>query len=471
MMSMAAAGARKRPNILFILTDDHPVTGLSCYGNKILKTPNMDRIAREGTRFTNAFVTNSLCAPSRACILTGTYSHINGVFGNSETIPEFMHKGMQTYPQLLKAAGYRTAVVGKWHLSTEPAGFDYSCVLPGQGVYNDPVLIENGKKTTIPGYVSDIITDKSLAWLKGGSEPFCLLYHHKGPHRPFTPPARLKDLFSEIKLPHPPTYEDTYATRRIAAQAEDMRFDVSLAPDYPDLPKGLSAADKREWLYQRFVKDHWRATYAIDENIGRVLNYLDEAKLAEDTLVIYTSDNGFYLGERGWYDKRFMYEPSLRVPLMIRYPRLGGRGRVEERMAMNIDFAPTILDFAGVKAPAMMQGASLRPLLEGRKTDWRKSIYYTYYENSWAQRKAAGFDPNQQAGAYGTPHRIPPHRGVRTDRYKLIEYYGEGDYWEFFDLKKDPHEQTNAYGDAAYASVVSSMKDELMRLRRQYRND
>lgn len=468
-----SARAAKRPNIVFILTDDHPVSALGCYGNRILKTPNMDRIATEGFRFTNAFVTNSLCAPSRASILTGTYSHINGIFGNSETVPEYLKKGITTYPQLLKQAGYRTAVVGKWHLTAEPQGFDYSCVLPGQGVYHDPVFFENGKKTAIPGYVTDIITEKSLAWLKAAprDQPFCLLYQHKGPHRPFTPPARHQKMFDGIDLPHPRTYNDNYATRRIAQQAEDMRFDISLAPDYSDLPRNLTAAQKREWIYQRFVKDHWRTTYAIDEGIGQVLNYLDRESLAEDTVVIYTSDNGFYLGERGWYDKRFMYEPSLRVPLMIRYPRLGLRGRVENRMALNIDFAPTILELAGVPVPSAMQGASLKPLLEQRRVEWRKSMLYTYYENSWAQRKAAGFDPAKPAlDRYGTAHRIPPHRGVRTERHKLIEYYGEGDYWEFFDLVKDPDEQHNRYEDSAYAAVVKSLKEELLRLRKQYGN-
>ncbi|MBL8223070.1 MAG: DUF4976 domain-containing protein, partial [Bryobacterales bacterium] len=310
-------------------------------------------------------------------------------------------------------------------------------------------------------------------WLKAAprDEPFCLLYHHKGPHRPFTPPPRHQKMFADIQLPHPRTYHDNYATRHIAQQAEDMRFEISLAPDYADLPQGLNAEQRREWIFQRFVKDHWRTTHAIDEGIGRVLDYLDREKLAQDTIVIYTSDNGFYLGERGWYDKRFMYEPSLRVPLMIRYPKLGVRGRVENRMALNIDHAPTILDLCGGRMPAGMQGTSLRPLLERKRTEWRTSMLYTYYENSWAQRKAAGFDPSKPAlDRYGTSHRIPPHRGVRTERHKLIEYYGEGDYWECFDLVKDPREMKNVYGDPAYAKVTAELKKEMERLRALYQD-
>ena len=465
---------RRRPNILFVMTDDHSVAHLSCYGNKIVRTPNMDRIATEGVRFRNAFCTNSLCAPARASCLTGTYSHINGVLGNSEakdTKPETLKSGIATWPGELRRAGYKTAVVGKWHLTDAPADFDYSCVLPGQGLYFDPDFIENGHRKKMRGYATDITTDLALKWLESaGDGPWALVYQHKAPHRPFTPAARHARLFDEADFPVPATFNDDYATRRMASEAQDMRFDISVAPDYKELPKNLTPEQKKRWVYQRFVKDHARATVGVDENLGRVLEYLDRNKLADDTLVIYTTDNGFFLGEHGWYDKRFMYEPALRIPLMIRYPRAVKAGGLADRFALNIDFAPTILDYAGVRIPESVQGRSLRPLLEGQPPrDWRSSMLYTYYENSWhltGKGREALSDPSFE---YFTPHRVPPHRGVRADRYKLIEYYSEGDYHELFDLQKDPDELRNVYSDASYRSVASDLKKELRRLQEQYR--
>ena len=477
LAGLALQAPRRRPNILYIMTDDQAVGQMSCEGGKILHTPNMDRLAGGGVRFSNCFVTNSLCAPSRATALTGCYSHIHGVKGNSEAKdapPEFIKSGVVTYPHLLQRAGYRTAMVGKWHLTDEPKGFDYSCVLPGQGVYFDPDFIENGKKRQIKGYCTDITTDLALQFLDtvDKQQPFLLIYQHKAPHRPFTPAPRHAHLFDGKDLPYPPTYNDDYATRKLAKEARDMRFDISLAPDYKkELPPDLTPEQKKHWIYQRFVKDHYRALAGVDENLGRVLDYLDGHGLADDTLILYTSDNGFYLGDHGWYDKRWMYEPSLRVPLVARYPRLGVHGRVDSHFVLNIDFAPTILDFAGVQAPATMQGRSLRPLLEGRTVrDWRQSVYYTYFENSWAlegKGKEAMRDPTFE---FFTAHRVSPHRGVRTARHKLIEYYSEGDYWELFDLDKDPNELRNVYSDPAYAATVKNLKAELMRLRRQYRD-
>ena len=470
----AIAQPRRRPNILYVMTDDHPANAMSCAGHSILRTPNLDRLAAEGVRFSNCFVTNSLCAPSRATALTGCFSHVNGVRGNSEAKdapPEHINRGVVTYPELLRRAGYRTAVVGKWHLNDPPKGFDYSCILPGQGLYFDPDFIENGAPVKLKGYATDITTDKALQWLdRAGPEPWLLVYQHKAPHRPFQPAPRHANLFAGVDLPYPETFNDNYATRRLAKEAEDMRFDISLAGDYSDLPKGLTPGDRKRWLFQRFVKDHYRATVGVDENLGRVLDYLDKRKLAEDTLVIYTSDNGFFLGEHGWYDKRWMYEPSLRIPLLARYPRGGVQGRVDSSFAQNIDFAPTMLDLAGVAIPEQMQGRSLRPILEGRAPrDWRRSAYYTYYENSWALLAGKGRQAlSDPSFAYFTPHRVPPHRGVRTERHKLIEYYGEGDYWELFDLEKDPHELRNVYGDAAYGRVRADLKAELQRLRKLY---
>jgi len=477
LAAMASAGARaatRRPNILYVMTDDHAHHEMSCAGNRFLRTPHLDRLAREGVRFTNCFCTNSLCAPSRATCLTGTYSHINGVLGNSEAKdapPEYIRRDVVTYPELLRAAGYKTAVIGKWHLTDQPRGFDYSYILPGQGLYFDPDFIENGVRRKQRGYVTDLITDRALQWLEGaGDGPWLLVYQHKAPHRPFQPPERLKKLLADTDLPYPKTFDDDYATRRLAAESKDMRFDISLAGDYPDLPKGLAPEQRKRWLYQRFVKDHYRSTVGVDENLGRVLDYLDRRKLAEDTVVIYTTDNGFFLGEHGWYDKRFMYEPSLRLPLLMRYPRAIPSGRVEDRMVLNIDYAPTILDFAGVTAPSSMQGQSLRAVARGESArGWRTSMLYTYYEDSWklaGKGREAMSDPSF---AYFTAHRVSPHRGVRTSRYKLIDYYRENGYHELFDLEKDPDEVRNVYGEKALASVQADLERELRRLRRQYR--
>jgi arylsulfatase A-like enzyme len=475
MASSACSRPVRRPNILYIMTDDHVPAAMSCYGNKILHTPNLDRLANEGVRFNNCFVTNSLCAPGRATVLTGSLSNVHHIFGNSEgrDAIEKMTPGIPTYPKLLQQAGYRTAIVGKWHLSDDPTGFDYWCVLPGQGVYFDPDFIEQGTRKKFPGYATDVTTDLALNFLKtaGSEKPWCLIYQHKAPHRPFKPAPRHSHMFSDIELPYPETFNDDYATRRLAKEAEDMRLDLSLADDYKDLPKGLSAADRKKWIYQRFVKDYYRATFGVDENLARVLKFLEDTKQADDTLILYSSDNGFFLGDHGWYDKRFMYEPSLRVPLLARYPRLGVTGKVVDHMVQNIDFAPTMLDFAGVTIPDAMQGRSLRTFLEGKTPpDWRHSAYYSYYENSWTLRgkgKEAMSDPSFQ---YFTPHRVGPHRGVRTDRYKLIEYYSEGDYWELFDLKEDPNELKNLYGNPASAQITVELKQELMRLRTQYRD-
>jgi arylsulfatase A-like enzyme len=395
--------------------------------------------------------------------------------GNSEAKdapPEYMRREIPTYPELLQKAGYKTAMIGKWHLADTPRGFDFYNILPGQGVYTDPEFIENGKRKQRKGYVTDLITDDALAFLEGAGEgPWALVYQHKGPHRPFTPAPRHARLFDEIRFPHPATYDDDYATRKLAGEARDMRFEESLAADYPELPKGLSHEARKDWIFQRFVKDHYRAVVSVDESIGRVLDYLDRRKLAQDTLVIYTTDNGFFLGEHGWYDKRFMYEPSLRLPLLIRFPRGAVAGRVEARFALNIDYAPTLLDMAGVAAPATMQGRSLRPLLEGHAPrDWRTSMLYTYYENSWTlagKGREALSDPSFQ---YFTAHRVSPHRGVRTERYKLIDYYKEDGYKELFDLEKDPNELRNVYGQAGYAAVQAELVKELARLRVEYRN-
>ena len=464
----------KRPNIIFVMTDDHTHHQMSLTGKAVIQTPNMDRLAAEGVWFKNAFCTNSLCAPARATILTGCLSNVNGIMGNSESKDriEELDPNLPTFPLLLKKAGYQTGIVGKWHLPHDPRGFDYSCILPGQGLYFDPDMIENGERKKFEGYVTDIITDKALAYLESldDEEPFCLIYQHKGPHRPFTPAPRHKDLLSDMDLPHPPTFNDDYATRLVAGKAADMKFEQSIARDYGDIFGDMTEAEKKEWIFQRYVKDHNRAVVSIDEGLGRLLDYLDENGLTENTLVIYTTDNGFYLGEYGWYDKRFMYEPSLRIPFLLRYPAQVDAGQVEERMLMNIDVAPTILDFAGIEVPEVMQGESLKPVVTGEATAWRDHIYYSYYENTWAMSGFKQSDLSDPSFNFFTAHRVGPHRGIRTDRYKLIEYYSENEYWEFFDLEKDPNEVRNAYDDPQYAPIIAEMTAQLRQTQTMYQD-
>ena len=455
-----------RPNILFVMTDDQTYQQMSCAGHPILQTPNIDRLANEGARFDRAFCTNSLCAPARASILTGCLSHVHGIRGNSEKADEVekLDQSLPTFPKLLQQAGYRTGLMGKWHLREDPVGFDDWKVLAGQGVYFDPDFIHEGETRKESGYCTDVTTDFALDFLRKheGTDPFCLVYQHKAPHRPFTPAPRHAKLFDDIEWPYPETYNDDYATRRIAKEAEDMRFEVSIAGDYDDIPSGLNSQERRDWIFQRFVKDHHRAVVGVDENLGRVLEYLDATGMAEDTLIVYTTDNGYFLGEHGWYDKRFMYEPSHRIPLLVRYPRLVSPGIVPAGMAMNIDIAPTILDFAGVEIPEQMQGRSLKEVLEGDPPeDWRQSVFYSYYENSWAFRNMARDQMTDPSFQFWTAHRVGPNRGIRTDRYKLIEYYSEQDYWELFDLQEDPNELNNLYGQGGYADIAEKLTSEL----------
>jgi len=471
-------GAEKKPpNILFIMTDDHAAHAISSYGSKINKTPNLDRIAKEGMRFANCFCTNSICAPSRAVILTGKYSHINGVIDNAK---EF-DGGQQTFPKLLQKAGYETAIIGKWHLKTDPTGFDYWNILPGQGVYYNPIMIEMGVKKKYVGYVTDIITDHCLNWLKEhkGDKPFCLMYHHKAPHREWEPPLKYLTLYDDVTIAEPPTLFDDYSNRGRAAKEQDMTIEKTMNDRDVKLvaPKNLTPEQKKlwdaayepkneafrkanlqgkelvRWKYQRYIKDYLRCIASVDDNVGRMLDYLDKAGLADNTVVIYASDQGFYLGEHGWFDKRFMYEESLRMPLLVRYPREIKPGSVNNDIVLNLDFAPTFLDFAGVSIPTDMQGRSIRTLLQGKTLrDWRKSMYYHYYE-------------------YPAVHSAKRHYGVRTQRYKLIHFYHDIDEWELYDLQKDPDELNNIYNDPAYADVVKQLKGELKRLREEFKDD
>ncbi len=470
------ASGKKRPNIIFIMTDDHASHALSCYGSKINKTPNLDRIAKEGMRFDNSFCTNSICAPCRAVILTGKYSHLNGILDNRQKFDG----SQQTFPKLLQKAGYKTAMIGKWHLKTDPTGFDYWNVLPGQGAYYNPAMKEMGQQRKYTGYVTDIITDHALKWLKNlePGEPFCLMYQHKAPHRRWEPGPKHLTMYDGMTMPEPDNLFDDYANRGRAAKEQDMSIAKTMTPH--DLkftpPRNLTTEQKKlwdaaygpkneafkkanlqgkeliRWKYQRYIKDYLRCIASVDDNVGRVLDYLDESGLAENTVVFYTADQGFYLGDHGWFDKRFMYEESLRMPLMVRCPKHIKAGSTSDEIVLNLDFASTFLDIAGVEVPADMQGESIRPILQSKTPgNWRKSMYYHYYE-------------------YPGAHSVKRHYGVRTGRYKLIHFYRDIDEWELYDLEKDPREMKNVYADASYANIVKELKTELKQLRKKYKD-
>lgn len=439
-----------RPNILFIMADDHAAHAISAYGSRINRTPQIDRLAAEGMRFSHCFVNNSICSPSRAAILTGKHSHLNGV-----TVFNRFDGSQPHLAKYLQQAGYQTAVIGKWHLFSDPTGFDYWNILPGQGRYVDPVMIEMGRTNQLKGYVTDLITDLSIAWLerRDPTRPFFLCTHHKAPHREWTPAPRHTNLYEDIEIPYPVTFDDDYRGRSAAAAEATMRMrDLTRRDLKQPVPPGLSAQEEKRWRYQRYIKDYLRCVAAVDESVGRLLDYLDRTGLRTNTLVVYTSDQGFFLGEHGWFDKRFMYEESLRMPLLVRMPGRIPAGRVEDALVVNVDFAPTFLELAGLPVPADIQGRSLVPLLEGRRpADWRTSIYYRYYH-------------------YPGDHRVQPHLGVRTQRFKLIHFH-RLDQWELYDLQTDPYETNNLYGLPAYASTVATLKAELARLKKELKDE
>ncbi len=442
-------GAGRRPNILFIMSDDHASHALSCYGSRINRTPHLDRIAREGIRFENCFCTNSICAPSRAVILTGKHSHVNGVIDNGSVFDG----GQETFPKLLQEAGYRTAMIGKWHLKSDPTGFDYWNILPGQGAYHNPAMIEMGEKKKHKGYTTDIITDVAIDRLKqrDRTRPFCVMCHHKAPHRNWQPDAKHAGMYDGIDIPEPETFDDDYATRTSAAREQEMTVERHLTKSDVKgaFPKGLEGRELKKWKYQRYIKDYLRCVASVDDNVGRLLDFLDRAGLAGNTIVVYTSDQGFYLGDHGWYDKRFMYEESLRMPLLVRYPAEIRPGSVSDDIVLNLDFAETFLDYAGAPEPAGMQGRSFRPILCGESPDdWRASTYYHYYE-------------------FPACHSVQPHYGVRTKRYKLIHFYKKNE-WELFDLESDPNELNNLHGRPEHAGLFSELEAELKRLRAFY---
>jgi len=493
------------PNILFIMSDDHAYQAISAYSDQLIQTPNIDRLAKEGMLFTNASVTNSICAPSRATILTGKHTHLNGKINN---IMPFDTTQI-TFPQLFQKAGYQTAMFGKLHFGNNPKGVDDFMILPGQGSYINPEFITQKGDTTIIGYVTDIITDITLEWLdkkRDATKPFMLMYMHKAPHRAWWPSAEKMKEFSKKSFPEPETLFDDYTNRGTAAKTAEMNLlyhmdytqDSKIMPETieemgvvePVIPpiifngeyalkqsrnrmtkeqkalydplldainadfkanwKGMTNKEKMSWKYQRYMQDYLACISSVDDNVGRVLNYLDENDLTNNTMVVYTSDQGFYLGEHGWFDKRFIYDESFKTPLLIRWPNQIKAGITNEEMVQNLDFAQTFLEAAQVKAPADMQGESLMPLLKGDSQGWnREAVYYHYYE-------------------YPGWHSVKRHYGIVTKDYKLAHFYYDIDEWELYDRKKDVHEMKNVYGDPEYKDVVVELKKRLAKLRVKY---
>ena len=471
------AAKDERPNILFIFTDDHALNALSAYGGPLAKlapTPHLDRIAKEGMLFRHCLVSNSICAPSRAVILTGKHSHLNGQRTNKDTFDG----SQQTVSKLLQRAGYQTAIVGKWHLKSTPTGFHHFEVLKGQGQYYNPLLFTNGEMVKHTGYTTDIITDQALKWIdqRDQNKPFFLMAQHKAPHGRWEPALRHLKTFEDIQIPEPPTLFDDYSGRSEAPANHKMgiaehigpsrlmlRYSSKFTPEqykifdghFRPLNEAMQKLDLKgkkltRWNYQRYIKNYLRCVKAVDENIGRMLDYLDENGLSKNTVVIYSSDQGFWLGEHGWFDKRWMYEESLHTPLLVRWAGRTKPGSTNTNLVSNLDFAQTFLDIAGAPQPKDMQGRSLLPILHGKTPeDWRKTHYYHYYE----------------AGGHG----VPVHFGVTDGRYKLIRFPDEKlNTWEFFDLKVDPQEMKSRLNAPKYSKIIAGLKKELTRLRKHY---
>ncbi len=452
-----------RPNIVFIMSDDHAAHAISAYGSKVNETPHIDRIANEGVRLDNCFCTNSICAPSRAVILTGAHSHVNGVL----TLGDDIDGRQETFPKLLQAEGYQTSIFGKWHLGhggdADPTGFDQWAVLPGQGLYHDPAFYVMGERVQLEGYATDLITDYALDWLRNRDRdrPFMTMVHHKAPHRPWEPDEKHAKMYEDVEIPLPPTFDDDYSNRSNAAKNAEMRIESNLYDLDLKLPvpEGLSPAEEKRWKYQRYMQDYLACIASVDDNVGRVLDYLEEEGIADNTIVIYTSDQGFFLGDHGWYDKRFMYEESLRMPFLMRYPKEIEAGSVVEEMVTNLDFAPLFLDYAGMEATDRMQGRSFRGIVAGEDApaDWPDAMYYRYWMHL-------------------SHHHVPAHYGIRTMDYKLIHYYGEAlatsdsideptePEWELFDLNADPQEVRSVFGEPEYAEIQQELIARMYRM-------
>ncbi|MBG6238509.1 arylsulfatase A-like enzyme [Mycetocola sp. CAN_C7] len=454
--------APRRPNIVLILTDDHASHAISAYGSVVNSTPRIDEIAAAGVRIDNCFCTNALCTPSRAAILTGTHSHVNEV----TTLDTPIDASQPTFVSLLKNAGYRTGIVGKWHMGEgeghDPEGFDYWAVLREQGEYFDPqILTEDGVRIE-PGYATDIITDLSIGWVDSleGDEPWCLLIHHKAPHRSWEPDDKHKGMYADERIPVPSTFDDDYSTRSMAARHATMRVadyldlaDLKVAP-----PSDLTPDELALWKYQRYMEDYLACVASVDDNVGRVIDWLRARGDFDDTMLMYTSDQGFFLGDHGWFDKRFMYEESIRMPLVVSYPNAIAPSEPLEHLVTNVDFARTILDAVGVGPHERMQGVSFWPQLTGSDEPTQDAIYYRYYEND------------------DQHHHALAHYGIRTERYKLIYFYNDGmglpgssDHvyppeWEMYDLVEDPEELTNVYHSGSYADIRDDLKVRLWAL-------
>ncbi len=479
----------QRPNILFIMSDDHAYQAISAYGHGLNETPNIDRLAKEGAIFTRATVTNSICAPSRAVLLTGKHSFINGKVDNVQPF----NWDQPNFPKLMQANGYQTAMIGKIHLDGIPQGFDFSMVLPGQGSYYNPDFLIDGERVRKEGYCTEIITETTLDWLKNErdpNKPFCVLYHQKAPHRNWKSAPKYLTLYDDVTFEPPANFFDDYENRGTAAKEQEMQihgharwghdFKMIVDPDgdstgfhrelnrfndkqredwlnaytpkNEDFKSKYASLSEKEialWKYNRYIKDYLRTIKSVDDGVGEVLDYLEEAGLAENTIVVYTSDQGFYLGEHGWFDKRFMYEESFRTPLLIRYPKEIKPGTEIKQLVQNLDFAPTFLDYAGIETPAEMQGESFRKLISGETGEWRDAVYYTYYE-------------------YPSVHMVKRHYGVATDRYKLMHFYYDIDEWEMYDRETDPMEMNNIYDDPAYTDIREMLHKRLEELRDYY---
>lgn len=483
----------KPPNIIFIMSDDHGAQAISAYGHELSQlapTPNIDRLAKNGVMFKNAFCTNSICGPSRAVILTGKHSHINGFRMNGDRFDG----NQATLPKYLQEIGYQTAIVGKWHLHGKPQGFNYWDILNDQGNYYNPEFIKGSDTTVVKGYATDIITKKGLDWLKqkeDTTQPFFLMVHHKAPHRNWMPALRHANLYDSIQFPLPDTYFQHFENQQAAKEQkqtiyEDMYegHDLKMSAAYGSTalahnpwPKDfdrmstgqrktwdnaylhknnafynadLHGKELATWKGQRYLQDYLATIASVDEGVGEILDYLEETGLDQNTLVIYTSDQGFYLGERGWFDKRFMYEESLRMPLLAQLPGRIKPGTITDAMVQNLDFAPTLLDLAGgTQYTKEMQGKSFKTVLDGTEADFKEGIYYHYYD-------------------YPAFHMVKKQYGIRTKRYKLIHFYDDIDAWEFYDLEKDPKELYNAIYDEGYKATITTMHQKLDSLQEYY---
>ena len=487
---------QKPLNIVYIMTDDHTAQMMSCYDTRYMETPNLDRIAVDGVRFTQSFVANSLSGPSRACMITGKHSCANKFYDNTTCV---FDSSQQTFPKLLQKVGYQTALVGKWHLESLPSGFNYWQIVPGQGDYYNPAFITQDNDTIQKhGYITNLITDDAIDWMENKRDPekpFCLLIHHKAIHRNWMADTCNLALYEDKTFPLPDNFFDDYEGRPAAAAQEmsivkdmDMIYDLKMlrpneksrlrslyerflgrmdegqraawdkfyAPIIDDFYKqNLTGKELANWKFQRYMRDYMKTVKSLDDNVGRVLDYLKEKGLLDNTLVVYTSDQGFYMGEHGWFDKRFMYEECQRMPLIIRYPKAIKAGSTSNAICMNVDFAPTFLDFAGVEIPSDIQGTSLKPVLENEgKTpaDWRKAAYYHYYE-------------------YPAEHSVKRHYGIRTQDFKLIHFYNDIDEWEMYDLKADPREMNNVFGKPEYAEKQKELMQLLQETQKQYKDN